>query len=73
MATGDQERYDVVVIGSGFGALFFLHRFTKARPKARIVVLEWGSANSHEWQIRSRKNSPMAPSDAHVQAADQKP
>lgn len=73
MRTGDQERYDVVVIGSGFGALFFLERFMKARPTARVVVLEWGTANSHEWQIGNRRNSTIAPDEAHVQAPDQKP
>ncbi|MCC7251286.1 GMC family oxidoreductase [Hyphomicrobium sp.] len=73
MRTGDRERYDVVVVGSGFGALFFLDRFIRARPKARIVVLEWGAANSHEWQINNQKNSTIAPADAHVQVPDQKP
>jgi choline dehydrogenase-like flavoprotein len=73
MPTGDRERYDVVVIGSGFGALFFLHRFMTARPNARVIVLEWGAANSHAWQIDNHKNSPIDPTDAHIQAADQKP
>jgi choline dehydrogenase-like flavoprotein len=67
------ERYDVVVIGSGFGALFFLERFIKARPEARIVVLEWGKANSHEWQVSNQRNSTIAPDDAHVQPPNQKP
>jgi NADH dehydrogenase FAD-containing subunit len=28
--------YDVVVIGSGFGSLFFMEGFMKKRPKARF-------------------------------------
>lgn len=34
--------YDVVVIGSGFGSLFFMEGFMKKRPKARVLVLERG-------------------------------
>ncbi|WP_072395375.1 GMC family oxidoreductase [Hyphomicrobium sp. CS1GBMeth3] len=73
MQTSSRETYDLIVIGSGFGALFFLDRFLKARPKARAIVLEWGSANSHEWQVSNNRNSPIAPADAHVQVPDQKP
>jgi choline dehydrogenase-like flavoprotein len=50
------DHYDVVVIGSGFGAAFFLHDFIKRR-KARAVVLEWGRRNTHEWQIEHEANS----------------
>jgi hypothetical protein len=32
----------VVVIGSGFGSLFFMEGFMKKRPKARVLVLERG-------------------------------
>lgn len=73
MPMGARESYDLVVVGSGFGALFFLDRFVRARPEARIIVLEWGGANSHEWQISNQRNSTIAPAEAHVQAPDQKP
>jgi choline dehydrogenase-like flavoprotein len=73
MHAATHERYDLIVVGSGFGALFFLDKFLSARPKARIIVLEWGEPNSHDWQISNQKNSPIAPGDAHVQAPDQKP
>ncbi|MDW6025919.1 GMC family oxidoreductase [Mesorhizobium sp. BAC0120] len=50
------EHFDVVLIGSGFGAAFFLHDFIKRR-KVRAVVLEWGRHNTHEWQIGHDANS----------------
>jgi choline dehydrogenase-like flavoprotein len=50
------EHFDVVVIGSGFGSAFFLHGFAKLR-KARILILEWGQHNSHEWQLDHGANS----------------
>lgn len=46
------EAYDVVLIGTGFGTTFFLHRYLKhAAPTARILVLERGKLNTHADQI----------------------
>ncbi|TIP96477.1 MAG: GMC family oxidoreductase, partial [Mesorhizobium sp.] len=50
------EHFDLVVIGSGFGSAFFLHEFAKRR-KARILVLEWGRHNTHEWQLDQDANT----------------
>jgi hypothetical protein len=33
-------RFDLVVIGSGFGSLLFIEGFLKRRPSGRILVLE---------------------------------
>lgn len=54
--------YDVVVIGSGFGSLFFVDGYVKKRPKARILVLERGEAHDHAWQLARQRNSAL---DAH--------
>ena len=51
------DGWDVVVIGSGFGSLFFLHEYLKRHPQQRVLVLEWGSHHSREWQLEHRKNS----------------
>ncbi|TIV71106.1 MAG: GMC family oxidoreductase, partial [Mesorhizobium sp.] len=48
--------YDLVVIGSGFGSAFFLHEFSRRR-KARVLVLEWGRHNTHDWQLEHGSNS----------------
>ncbi|RWX61372.1 GMC family oxidoreductase [Mesorhizobium sp. M2A.F.Ca.ET.039.01.1.1] len=50
------EHYDLVVIGSGFGSVFFLHEFSRRR-KARVLVLEWGRHNTHDWQLEHGSNS----------------
>ncbi|MER9851738.1 GMC family oxidoreductase [Mesorhizobium sp. M0106] len=50
------EHFDLVVIGSGFGSAFFLHEFSRRR-KARILVLEWGRHNTHDWQLEHGSNS----------------
>jgi len=50
--------YDLVVVGTGFGSLFFLQGVMRERrrPK-RILVLERGRLNSHAWQIENGRNS----------------
>jgi choline dehydrogenase-like flavoprotein len=52
--------FDVVVIGSGFGSLFFVEGFLQKQPAARILILERGGFNSHSWQLQHRRNSPIA-------------
>jgi choline dehydrogenase-like flavoprotein len=54
-----QEHFDVVVVGSGFGALFFVEGYLSKRPAAKILMLERGIFNSHAWQIEQGRNSPI--------------
>lgn len=53
------EHFDAVVVGSGFGSLFFVEGFLKKRPTAKILILERGAFNSHAWQLQNKKNSPL--------------
>jgi choline dehydrogenase-like flavoprotein len=55
------ERFDVVVIGSGFGALFFVDGFLRKRPEARILILERGAFHDHTWQLQHHRNSAIDP------------
>lgn len=57
-----QEHFDVVVAGSGFGALFFVEGYLSRRPTAKILMLERGTLNSHAWQLEQNRNSPIVPS-----------
>lgn len=57
-AANDQS-WDVVVIGSGFGSLFFLHKYLAHRPNDRILILEKGGHNTREWQLEKQLNSPI--------------
>lgn len=53
------SHYDVVVAGTGFGALFYVHALLRHRPKWRVLMLERGGMNSRDWQIENQKNSPI--------------
>jgi choline dehydrogenase-like flavoprotein len=55
------EHYDLVVVGSGFGSLFFVDGYLSKRPAAKILILERGGFNSHAWQLENNRNSPIAP------------
>ncbi len=47
-----RERYDVIVVGTGFASSFFLHRYLQRSPRsARVLVLERGEVNPHPWQL----------------------
>jgi choline dehydrogenase-like flavoprotein len=54
-----REHFDVVVVGSGFGSLFFVEGLLQKRPEARVLMLERGTFNSHSWQLQNNKNSPL--------------
>ncbi|HEX2113335.1 MAG TPA: GMC family oxidoreductase [Alphaproteobacteria bacterium] len=52
------DSYDLVIIGSGFGSSFFLHKALRRLPaSARILVLERGGMFTHDWQIANGRNS----------------
>ncbi|MBV7266296.1 GMC oxidoreductase [Erythrobacter ani] len=57
--------WDVVIIGSGFGSLFFLKRYLQKRPNDRILILERGRYNSSEWQLENRANSDIPPEQTY--------
>jgi choline dehydrogenase-like flavoprotein len=67
------DGYDLVIAGSGFGSLFFLHRFVKARPKAKVLILEWGKMRPHAWQIENRKNGDVKDASTFVATPGEKP
>ncbi|MDY6944242.1 MAG: GMC family oxidoreductase [Pseudomonadota bacterium] len=54
-----QEHFDVVVVGSGFGSLFFVEGYLNKRPAAKILMLERGRFDSHAWQLEHGKNSSL--------------
>ncbi len=60
-AFSNETSFDLIVIGSGFGSLFFIEGFLQQRPDARILVLERGSMHSHAWQLANGKNTAIAP------------
>lgn len=69
----DDPRFDLICVGSGFASTFFLVDYLRrAGPRARVLVLERGRHNSHEWQIENRRNSHIDWNDAYVRQGDPK-
>ena len=53
-SVGDAS-FDLILVGSSFASSFFLHRYLqRARPSARILVLERGALRDHRWQLAHR-------------------
>jgi choline dehydrogenase-like flavoprotein len=47
----DEERYDLVLVGSSFASTFFLHKYLQlaGSGRRRVLVLERGEARSWQW------------------------
>ncbi len=59
-----------MVIGSGFGAAFFLHGMLRDPAPKRVLVLEWGTHNDHAWQWEHQRNSPIADETTYASNSD---
>ncbi len=66
-------KYDVVVIGSGFGSLFMVETYLQRHPKARIAIIERGEYHDHSWQVENRRNSEIDISRLHRTGTGEKP
>lgn len=66
-------KYDVVVIGSGFGSLFMIETYRKRFPAARIAVIERGTYRNHSWQIENKRNTDLDTRHLHRTGAGEKP
>jgi choline dehydrogenase-like flavoprotein len=53
------EAWDVVTVGSGMGSLFFLKKFLEAKPDQRVLIVEKGGYNTHQWQLDHLQNAPV--------------
>jgi choline dehydrogenase-like flavoprotein len=58
-----EQQYPVVVVGTGFGSLFFVHRLLELQPSTRILMLERGAFRSWETQVAEGHNSRVRPED----------
>ena len=70
---GLEDAYDVVVAGSGFGSLFFLHKHLQKNPGARVLVLERGKMHTRAWQLENEINSDIAPEETYEGVPGEKP
>jgi choline dehydrogenase-like flavoprotein len=47
-----EEFCDLILVGSSFASSFFLYKYLqRARPSARVLVLERGELREHRWQV----------------------
>ncbi len=61
------DRFDVVIVGTGFAGAFFLMRYLEhARTSARVLVLERGEADSKAWQLEHKRTSSLSPEQVFV-------
>ncbi|WP_119303048.1 GMC oxidoreductase [Dongia deserti] len=51
------RQYPVVVVGTGFGALFFVHKLLQLQPATKVLMLERGPFRSWETQVAEGHNS----------------
>ena len=63
------EHFDYVVIGSGFGSVFFVHKLLETHP-GRVLIVEWGEHHPHGWQIEKWKHSAIEGSTTYRSASD---
>jgi choline dehydrogenase-like flavoprotein len=67
------SQYDVIIVGTGFAASFFLMRYLERAPaQARILVLERGGSDTKAWQLQNRRTSSIAPAEVFHNATPAK-
>ncbi len=61
------QKFDIVIIGSGFAASFFLHGYLqRATKNCRILVLEQGKAYTHAWRVQHQRLVEMEFKDSFI-------
>lgn len=48
------DKYDVILVGTGFASSLFLYRLLQRKPELRVLVLERGERHPHAWQLANR-------------------
>lgn len=61
------DRYDTIIIGTGFAGSFFLKRYLEHAPAGvRVLVLERGASDTKAWQLQNGRTSSIAPGEVYV-------
>ncbi len=67
------DRYDVIIVGTGFASSFFLRQYLQhAAPNARVLVLERGDTDSKPWQLQHRATSSIGLDEVYRNATPSK-
>lgn len=62
---GSNESFDLVVVGSGFGSLFFVKRYLLDHPGTRALLLEWGEHVPFSHQVEQGANGSIPASETY--------
>jgi choline dehydrogenase-like flavoprotein len=66
-----RDRYDLVVVGTGFASTFFLKKYlSKAKSNTRVLVLERGFLFLREQRLNVLKGADKAYSNLHIDGQD---
>lgn len=65
--------YDIVVVGSGFGSLFFVKKYLEKKPNSRVAIVEWGSLRDYQTQLLEQINTSVPLAQAHRVRDGEKP
>lgn len=71
--TERSSSFDVLIIGTGFGSLFFARKFLENNPSDRIALIEWGRRRDHAWQVENDRNSDIDSGDCRQTNTGEKP
>jgi choline dehydrogenase-like flavoprotein len=67
------DRYDVIIVGTGFAGAFFLLRYLEHAPNnARVLILERGGTDSKGWQLQNRRTSSIQPEEVFTNLTPEK-
>ncbi len=66
------SHYEIVVVGTGFGSMFFVHRLLQLRPATKILMIERGPFRPWELQVSEGHNSPIASHDTFIATGSHK-
>jgi choline dehydrogenase-like flavoprotein len=68
-----ESQYPIVVIGTGFGSMFFVHRLLQRRPGTRVLMLERGDYRPWATQLAENHNSTVPSNDTFIATGEPKP
>jgi choline dehydrogenase-like flavoprotein len=68
-----KQKYDLIVVGTGFAGAFFLKRFLeRSDANVRVLVLERGKSDTKSWQLQNRSTSSIAAEELFVNLTPKK-
>lgn len=51
------NKYDLIVVGTGFASTFFLKEYLRHQKRSKVLVLEKGKILPYNWKLENKSNS----------------